>query len=83
MIHGKAAPIEKPKGDVRIQVSLVEAIWTDGKSKQKHIAVLGNLRQGDNDLKGIKTKLRELNVGKAQLEKLIAKIQSMMRNEKG
>lgn len=74
MIHGKAAPVEKPKGDVRIQVSLVEAVWTDGKSKQKHLAVLGNIRKGDEYLKPMRQKLRELKVGKAQLEKLIAKI---------
>ena len=74
MIHGKAAPIEKPKGDVRVQVSLVEAVWIDGKPKQKHIAVLGNLREGDTDLEPVRKKLKELNVGKEHLEKLMSKI---------
>ena len=80
MIHGKAAPIGKTEGDVRIQINLVKCCWVRGKPKQKHIAVIGTIRQGDEPLEAIRKRLTELKVGKEPKHKLLSKISDYVKS---
>ena len=58
-------------------MSLVESLRIDGKPKQKHIAVLGNIFEGENNFEEMRTKLKVLKIGKPLIEKLMSQIEKI------